>query len=95
MDCPECGTWNPDDKVRCWRCNAQLPSLPEPRKRRARGTRSNSAQVWIWVMAVLLLVVMTLIQCAVLRRGGEGGVGRLWMQGSVHVGSLSCSYFGR
>ncbi len=33
MDCPKCGTWNPDDKDVCWRCQTELPKpLPEKKK---------------------------------------------------------------
>ena len=31
-DCPNCGTWNPDDKLVCWRCQTELPK-PQPKKK--------------------------------------------------------------
>lgn len=71
MDCPKCGTWNPDDKVRCWRCSAELPKPPEPKKRK------QNTQVWIWVVAILFLVATTLAQCGIFRIGGSEDVGLL------------------
>lgn len=67
MECPKCGTWNPDDKVRCWRCGADVPKPPEPKKARKPGS-----QTWVWVVAILFFVVSALVQCGVLRIGGSG-----------------------
>ena len=79
MDCPGCGTWNPDDKVRCWRCGAELPKPPEPKK-----DRKISSQTWVWVVAILFLVASTLVQCGVLRIGGPGDdVGFLYTLGRM------------
>jgi hypothetical protein len=64
MDCLQCGTWNPDDRVRCWRCQAQLPEPPAPRK-----PRTSSSMTWIWITAVLLFLFLILVQCGVLRIG--------------------------
>jgi hypothetical protein len=75
MNCPKCSTWNPDDKTRCWRCNAELPKPPEPKK-----ARKPNSQTWIWVVAILFFVVTTLIQCGVFRIGDAGDtVGSLWI----------------
>jgi len=68
MDCPDCGTWNPDDKIHCWRCGANLPEPAQP-KRRQRGR----SQVWVWVAAVLFLIGATLVRCGLLRLGDTGG----------------------
>jgi len=74
MDCPECGTWNPDDKIRCWRCNTLLPT-PEEKKK----TRNISKQTWFWVGAILIFVLMTICQCSILGGGGDQeGVGQIW-----------------
>ena len=74
MDCPDCGTWNPDDKIRCWRCGKDLPKPPEPKKPRKAGS-----QTWVWVIGILILVLGTLVQCGVLRIGGSGDdVGMIW-----------------
>lgn len=54
MDCPNCGTWNPNDKKQCWRCDAPLPEPEEPKKKRKPIS-------WIW-WAVILFVLFTLAQ---------------------------------
>ncbi len=73
MECPKCGTWNPEDKIRCWRCNTELPRPPEPRR-----SRQPSSQTWIWVVAVLFFVLTMLIQCGVLRIGDAGDRAGYW-----------------
>ena len=35
MDCPNCGTWNPEDKDVCWRCQTTMPRPVEKKKARA------------------------------------------------------------
>ena len=76
MNCPECSTWNPDDKLRCWRCNATLPT-PEPPKKKRRI----NPQVWMWVGFVLLLVLSTLVRCALSSGIDSEGVG--WLVSSI------------
>jgi len=78
MDCPECGTWNPEDKIHCWRCGADLP---EPAQR--GGRHKSSSQIWLWVAAVLFLVGATLVQCGLVRLGGGGGTG--YIGPSLHL----------
>lgn len=68
MDCPNCGTWNPDDKMHCWRCGADLPEPVEPKRR-----RKSSGQVWLWVAAVLFLIGALLVQCGLPRLGDAAG----------------------
>ena len=72
MECPKCGTWNPDDKVRCWRCNAELPLPPKPRK-----SRRISSQTWLWVAAILFSLITLLVQCGFFGGGRDSGTG-LW-----------------
>lgn len=67
MDCPKCGTWNPDDKIRCWRCGADLPEPAKPKRRR------KGSQAWLWVAAVLFLTGAILVQCGLVRLGDAGG----------------------
>jgi predicted nucleic acid-binding Zn ribbon protein len=55
MDCPNCGTWNPDDKKVCWRCQALLP-LPDEEKPK-RPFTILGMQVWV----ILLLLAMLLM----------------------------------
>ena len=70
MECPKCGTWNPDDKGRCWRCSAELPLPPEPRK-----SRKLSQQTWLWVVAILFALLTFLAQCGFLSGDGDQGTG--------------------
>jgi len=95
MECEKCGTWNPDDKTRCWRCSADLPAPPEPRK-----SRKPSSQTWMWIIVALFIVITTLMRCGFLDFGGGGdnagfwqqplsaplGVGRVWESGDVSAG---------
>jgi predicted nucleic acid-binding Zn ribbon protein len=67
MDCPNCGTWNPDDKNVCWRCQTPLPK-PEEKKKRKPFTIFG-LPAWMVIALVLLLLVPTLMQCY----GGLGG----------------------
>ncbi len=34
MNCPNCNTWNPEDKEVCWRCQHELPKVQEKKKKR-------------------------------------------------------------
>ena len=62
MECPNCGTWNPDDKDVCWRCQAKLPR-PQPEKKK-RKTSFLGLPIWAWVAIILLLVIGPLLnQC--------------------------------
>jgi hypothetical protein len=70
MECPKCGTWNPDDKVRCWRCSAELPPPPKPRK-----SRKISSQTWLWVIAILFSLLTLLAQCGFFGGGRDPGTG--------------------
>ncbi len=58
MDCPNCNTWNPDDKIKCWRCNAELPK-PMPQKPRRRV----NVNTWLWIAILVFLLLMLLQQC--------------------------------
>jgi hypothetical protein len=70
MECPKCGTWNPDDKAKCWRCSAELPLPPKPRK-----SRRISSQTWLWVVAILFSLLTLLVQCGFLGGGDDQGTG--------------------
>ncbi len=52
MDCPKCGTWNPDDKHVCWRCQTELPKLVEKKKR--TPTLFLGLPVWAWVTLIAM-----------------------------------------
>jgi predicted nucleic acid-binding Zn ribbon protein len=57
MDCPNCGTWNPDDKIKCWRCNVELPRPEEKKPRRVK------ANTWLWVGIIIFGLFLLLQQC--------------------------------
>jgi len=60
MDCPKCGTWNPEDKTHCWRCTEELPKpKPKPDKR-----RKIHPVTLLWVAMGIVLVMIILQMCA-------------------------------
>ncbi len=61
MDCPNCKTWNPDDKLVCWRCQTPLPRPVEKRKRTPLVFLG--LPVWAWVLVGLMLTVWLAGQC--------------------------------
>ncbi|NOX61455.1 MAG: hypothetical protein GXP42_05855 [Chloroflexi bacterium] len=66
MDCPNCGTWNPDDKKVCWRCQTPLPK-PEPEVKKKPLTFFG-VPVWMMVLIALFLFLPFFWQCAMLPR---------------------------
>jgi predicted nucleic acid-binding Zn ribbon protein len=69
MDCPNCGTWNPEDKEVCWRCQTPLPKPVQKKKR--KSAMFWGLPVWMWIVLGLFLVASSLGQCVFL----GGGVG--------------------
>jgi hypothetical protein len=63
MNCPHCGTYNPEDRTICWRCDKELPK-PKPKKERNPQT----AQIWLYVLVAVFLV-FTLAQSCGLFKG--------------------------
>ena len=61
MNCPECNTWNPEDKNVCWKCQTELPK-PAPPKR--KSTTWGGMPIWVWVALAALFVVMNFGFCA-------------------------------
>jgi len=61
MNCPNCGTYNPDDRTVCWRCDKELPK-PKPQKKR---TSQQNAQIWLYVIVAIFLVLTLLQTCGV------------------------------
>ena len=57
MNCPNCNTWNPDDKDLCWRCQTPMPK-PKPPKKKRQGFST-----WAWVGIAFLFALATLAQC--------------------------------
>jgi len=69
MNCPECGTFNPDDRQKCWRCDADLPT-PKPAKKR---NPQRSAQIWLYIAIAIFAVVTILQTCGVSVPGMPSG----------------------
>lgn len=64
MNCPQCGTWNPDDKVTCWRCGTELPKpKPAPEKR-----RRPASMTWLWILIGVMAILMIVQTCVALRQ---------------------------
>lgn len=57
MDCPNCGTYNPEGRDTCWRCDKELPT-PKPRKKK---DPQKTAQIWLYV-AVAVFFIFTIAQ---------------------------------
>ena len=63
MKCPNCDTWNPEDKIVCWRCSFELPK-PQPKKNPTINRVIGGLPMWAWVILGLLLVAWLAFQCA-------------------------------
>lgn len=61
MNCPNCGTWNPDDKRVCWRCQADLPKPVEKKKKQT--SIFLGLPLWSWAVVALLFVMLFAGQC--------------------------------
>ena len=61
MDCPNCGTWNPDDKDVCWRCQTELPTPVVKKKRDMR--RIAGLPMWFWLAIAIFFAITFLGQC--------------------------------
>ncbi len=61
MDCPKCGTWNPEDKDVCWRCQETLPRPVVKEKRKPMVFMG--LPVWAWVVVVVIFLAPMLGQC--------------------------------
>ena len=59
MDCPNCGTYNPEDRETCWRCGETLPR-PEPKKKK---NPQKSAQTMLYVLIAVFAVFTLLRMC--------------------------------
>jgi len=61
MDCPNCGTWNPDDKKVCWRCQTPLPT-PVPEKKR-KSLTIFGLPAWLFLVIIIFLLAPVFSQC--------------------------------
>jgi predicted nucleic acid-binding Zn ribbon protein len=57
MDCPNCRTWNPDDKQVCWRCQTVLPKPIEVKKRAPASFLGLPSWIWIMLVAMFALLI--------------------------------------
>ena len=60
-NCPNCDTWNPDDKLVCWRCQTELPKPQEKIKKTAR--RFAGLPLYLWLAMVFFVIMMISVQC--------------------------------
>ena len=59
-NCLNCGTWNPEDKNVCWRCQTELP---KPVVRKKRGpVRVLGLSIWIWLALIFFVIMMIVMQ---------------------------------
>ncbi len=57
MDCPNCGVYNPEDRLVCWRCDQELPKPQAPKKRKG-DPASAARRLWILVVVALLIWIL-------------------------------------
>lgn len=70
MDCPKCGTWNPDDKRVCWRCQTEMPKPVEKKKKQSAVFLG--LPLWSWAMIGILFILLFAGQClAPIVTGGQ------------------------
>lgn len=69
MDCPNCGVYNPEDRIVCWRCDQELPKPKESKKQKADPAQ---AQRRMWLILIVALVVWLLITWILPRLLGGG-----------------------
>jgi len=61
MDCPNCGTWNPEDKDVCWRCQTELPRPVEKKKK--RKSTFAGLPLWLWAIGLFFIIASFFGQC--------------------------------
>jgi hypothetical protein len=59
MDCPNCRTYNPEERTLCWRCDQPLPRPVVKKKRQV------TSQQWLYIIVAIMLVVMLANMCGV------------------------------
>ena len=65
MNCPNCGTYNPEDRETCWRCDKPLPKPQEKKKRDPQ----KSAQTWLYIAIAVFFLFTILQMCGVTKIG--------------------------
>jgi len=61
MECPNCGAYNPEDRIQCWKCDDLLPTKQEKRQRRDQNTRMG---MWTWIILIVLGALWVFGQCS-------------------------------
>ena len=61
MDCPNCGTYNPDSRTQCWKCDELLPAKKEPKR---RNQQAGKMSMWTWIVLGVLGAVWILGMCS-------------------------------
>ncbi|MGQ9682198.1 MAG: hypothetical protein ACUVX9_06660 [Anaerolineae bacterium] len=59
MDCPNCKTYNPEDRTVCWRCDQPLPKPVVKKKRQM------SSQQWLYIIVGVMVLLMMLNMCGI------------------------------
>ena len=59
MKCPYCGTYNPEERTTCWRCDKELPT-PKPVKKK---NPQKSAQTLLYVLMAAFAAFTILLMC--------------------------------
>lgn len=59
-NCTHCGTWNPEDKIVCWRCQTELPK-PVAKKKRGQ-LRVLGVPLWLWLAGLFFVGMMIVVQ---------------------------------
>lgn len=70
-NCLQCGTWNPDDKLVCWRCQAELPKPQVKRQRTPK--RILGIPLWLFLAMIFFLVMFLASRCFVSSMSMVGG----------------------
>lgn len=65
MDCPNCHTYNPEDRTVCWRCDKPLPK-PQPKKQ-----KKLSSQQWLYILMGVMLILMLVNFCGLPNAGNQ------------------------
>ena len=58
MNCPHCGTYNPQERTTCWRCDQELPKPALEKKKKDPRKLLNR---WIYV-AIMVFVILNVLQ---------------------------------
>jgi predicted nucleic acid-binding Zn ribbon protein len=62
-NCTNCGTWNPDDKNICWRCQTVLPKPVEKKVRTQR--RFAGLPLYLWIVMIFFFIMLFASRCFV------------------------------